>query len=206
MEENIVREKLAQAVEILDEQNVDLWMLMARESDVMGDPSLPLVVGTSVTWESAFLVSRSGDHAAIVGTGDVANIETTGAWDNVIGYVEGISGVLREEIEKRDPNVIALNFSTDDNMADGLSHGMFMLLQEILKDTPYFDRVRGAEDIPRKVRARKSPTELRRIRQAVQTTERMWEATERMIRPGITERDISAFMHGQLDERRIGSS
>jgi Xaa-Pro aminopeptidase len=206
LEENIVREKLAQAVEILDEQEVDLWMLMARESDVMGDPSLPLVVGTSVTWESAFLVSRSGDHVAIVGTGDVANIEATGAWDNVIGYVEGISGVLREEIKKRDPNVIALNYSTDDNMADGLSHGMFLLLQDILKDTPYFERVRGAEDIPRKVRARKSPTELRRIRQAVQTTERIWEATERIIRPGITERDISDFMHGQLEERRIGSS
>jgi Xaa-Pro aminopeptidase len=206
MDENIVREKLEQAVEILNEENVDLWMLVGRETDVMGDPSLPLVVGTSVTWESAFLVSCDGNHVAIVGTGDVANIEQTGAWTNVIGYVEGISGPLREEIAKRDPNVIALNYSTDNNMADGITHGMYLLLEEHLRDTPYWERVRSSGEIPTKVRARKSPTELRRIREAVRTTERIWEATQAWLRPGLTEREISDFMHGQLEERRIGSS
>jgi len=203
---NLVREKLAQAVEILNEQDVDLWMLLARESDTMGDPSMPLVVGTSVTWESAFLISRNGDHVAIVGTGDVENVKQTGAWDNVVGYVEGISQTLRDEIAKRDPNAIALNYSKDDNIADGLSHGMYLLLLDILEGTPYAERLVEAGDIPRKVRGRKSPTELARIRKAVQTTERIWEATERFIRPGVTEKDISDFMHGQLEERRVDSS
>jgi Xaa-Pro aminopeptidase len=40
----------------------------------------------------------------------------------------------------------------------------------------------------------------------VDTTERIWEATQRFIRPGVSEQDISEFMHGQLEERRIGSS
>lgn len=203
---NLVREKLAQAVEILNEQDVDLWMLLARESDTMGDPSMPLVVGTSVTWESAFLISRNGDHVAIVGTGDVENVKQTGAWDNVVGYVEGISQTLRDEIAKRDPNAIALNYSKDDNIADGLSHGMYLLLLDILEGTPYAERLVEAGDIPRKVRGRKSPAELARIRKAVQTTERIWEATERFIRPGVTEKDISDFMHGQLEERRVDSS
>ena len=203
---NIVREKLAQAVEILDEQDVDLWLLLARESDTLGDPSMPLVVGTSVTWESAFLVSRDGNHVAVVGTGDVENIKQTGAWDNVIGYVEGIGEVLREQIAERDPNVIALNYSRDDNIADGLTHGMYLLLVDMLQDTPYAGRLAEAGDIPRKVRGRKSPTEIARIRQAVNTTERIWEATERYIRPGVTEQDISNFMHGELEERRLGSS
>ena len=206
MDDNIVREKLAQAVEILEEESVDLWMLVARESDVMGDPSLPLVVGTSVTWESAFLVSRTGDHVAIVGTGDVANVKMTGAWDNVIGYVEGISGPLREEIARRDPNAIALNYSKDNNMADGITHGMYLLLQDHLGDTLHWQRVRSAGEIPTTVRARKSPTELRRIRDAVRTTERIWEATQAFLRPGVSEREISEFMHAQLEERRIGSS
>ena len=203
---NIIREKLAQAVEILDEQDVDLWMLLARESDTLGDPSMPLVVGTSVTWESAFLVSRDGNHVAIVGTGDVENVKQTGAWDNVIGYVEGIGDVLRAEIAERDPNGIALNYSKDDNIADGLTHGMYLLLQEMLEGTPYVDRLVEAGDIPRKVRGRKSPTEIARIRQAVSTTVRIWDATERYIRPGVSEQDISDFMHGELEERRLGSS
>jgi Xaa-Pro aminopeptidase len=203
---NIVREKLAQAVEILNEENVDLWLLLARESDVMGDPSLPLVVGTSVTWESAFLIARNGEHLAIVGTGDVANVQQTGAWDNVIGYVEGIKSELLAALERLNPNVIALNYSTDNNMADGITHGMYLLLEEMLSGTPYLERLRSSGEIPTKVRARKSPTELARIRTAVKTTERIWEATQAWLRPGLTEREISDFMHGQLEERRIGSS
>lgn len=203
---NIVQEKLAQAMEILDERDVDLWMLLARESDTMGDPSMPLVVGTSVTWESAFLISRDGNHVAIVGTGDLENVKQTGAWDKVIGYVEGIGEVLREELTARDPNAIALNYSRDDNMADGLSHGMYLLLCDILEGTPYLERLVEAGDIPRKVRGRKSPTELALIRKAVATTERIWEATQRYIQPGVSEKDISDFMHAQLEERRIGSS
>jgi Xaa-Pro aminopeptidase len=203
---NIVREKLAQAVEILNEEHVDLWLLLARESDVMGDPSMPLVVGTSVTWESAFLISRTGEHLAIVGTGDVANVKQTEAWDNVIGYVEGIKSELLAALERLDPNVIALNYSTDNNMADGITHGMYLLLEEMLTGTPYLERLRSSGEIPTKVRARKSPTELERIRTAVKTTERIWEATQGWLRPGLTEREISDFMHGQLEERRIGSS
>lgn len=206
MENPIVREKLDQAVEVLEEEQVDLWMIVARESDVLGDPSMPLVVGTSVTWESAFLVSRTGDHRAIVATGDVANVRQTGAWDNVVGYVEGISTELVRALDELQPNVIALNYSTDNNMADGITHGMYLLLEEILGDTPHWPRVRSSGEIPAKVRARKSPSELERIRQAVRTTERIWDATERWIRPGLSEVEISDFMHGQLEERRLGSS
>jgi Xaa-Pro aminopeptidase len=206
MDDNIVQEKLEQATQILDEEGVDVWMLMGRETDTLGDPSLPLVVGTSVTWESAFIVSRTGDHVAIVGTGDVANIKQTGAWDNVVGYVEGISEPLQAELAKRNPNVIALNYSKDNNMADGLTHGMYLLLQDQLAGTPFLERLRSAGEIPTKVRARKSETELKRIREAVRTTERIWEATQAWLRPGLTEHEISDFMHAQLEERRIGSS
>ncbi|HQX63794.1 MAG TPA: hypothetical protein PK593_10090, partial [Thermomicrobiales bacterium] len=157
---SIVREKLAQAVEVLEEEGVDLWMIVARESDVLGDPSMPLVVGTSVTWESAFLISRTGDHRAIVAVGDVENIRQTGAWDNVVGYVEGISGELIRAFDELQPNMIALNYSIDNYMSDGVTHGMYLLLEEMLRDTPHWAKVQSSGEIPTKVRARKSPAEL----------------------------------------------
>ncbi|HUG16278.1 MAG TPA: Xaa-Pro peptidase family protein [Thermomicrobiales bacterium] len=206
MDANIVSEKIAQATEILNEEGVDVWMLMGRETDILGDPSLPLVVGTSVTWESAFIIARDGDHVAIVGTGDVENIRQTGAWQNVIGYVEGISAPLNAELSKRDPNAIALNYSRDNSMADGLTHGMYLLLQDQLQGSPYGQRIQSAGEIPTKVRARKSQTEITLIREAVRATERIWEATRSWLRPGLSEREISRFMHDQLEERRIGSS
>jgi Xaa-Pro aminopeptidase len=143
---------------------------------------------------------------AIVGTGDVENVRQTGAWDNVIGYVEGISQPLKAQLEQLDPNIIALNYSLDNNMADGLTHGMYLLLQQQLHGTPYVERLQSAGEIPTKVRSRKSPTELKRIRESVRTTERIWEATTGWLRPGMSEFEISDFMHGQLEERRIGSS
>lgn len=206
MASNLVGEKLAQATQVLSELDVDLWMIVARESDVLGDPSLPLVVGTSVTWESFFLVSKTGRHTAIVGTGDVENIKQTGAWDNVVGYVQSPGEVLRGVIEQLDPGQIALNFSADNTVADGLTYGMFLRLQEILSGTPYWERVISGEPVASRVRGRKSPEEQRRIREAVNTTNEIWDRLEEWLRPGATERDIADFMHSQLESRGIGSA
>src|SRR5690606_35738209 len=169
----------------------------------LGDPSLPLVVGTSVTWGSAFLISRTGQHRAIVGTGDVENIKQTGAWDGVVGYVEGISDPLRQAIAEYDPNRIALNFSKDNNIADGLTYGMYLVLQDILGDTPYWSRVVSGEPVASRVRSRKSPEEQRRIRAAVATTVEIWEELRQWLRPGLTEREIAAFMHERVAARGL---
>jgi Xaa-Pro aminopeptidase len=200
---NLVREKLAQATSILDELGVDLWMIVARESDVLGDPSLPLVVGTSVTWESFFLVSRTGAHTAIVGTGDVENIKQTGAWDEILGYVQGPTTTLIETLERLDPRQIALNYSTDNHMADGLTYGMYLQLQGMLGPTRFRERVISGEPIAARVRSRKSAEEIRRIRASIATTNEIWAQLEERIRPGLSEREIADFMHDQLDQRGL---
>ncbi len=99
----LVREKVDQAIGVLNEEGIDAWILLGRESDVLGDPSLPFIAGTSVTWESAFILTANGDRVAIVGTADVPNVEGTGAWAEVIGYVQGLSTPFRETIERLDP-------------------------------------------------------------------------------------------------------
>lgn len=206
MSGSIVQEKLAQAVQVLNELDIDLWLLLARESDTLGDPSLPLVVGTSVTWESAFLISRTGEHLAIVGTGDVENLKQTGAWPNITSYVEGLSTPLREAIERYDPRSIALNYSKDNSLADGLTYGMYLNLQDILGETPYRSRVVSGEPVASRVRGRKSPEEIERMRRAVATTNEIWEALRNWLRPGRTEREIAAFMHGEVDRRGLGTA
>lgn len=206
MSANLVREKLAQATAILNELDIDLWLLVARESDTLGDPSLPLVVGTSVTWEAAFLVSRTGRHRAIVGTGDVENLKQTGAWDDVRGYVQGISDELRSTIADYNPRRIALNYSKDNHIADGLTYGMYLVLQEVLGETPYWERVVSGEPVASRLRSRKSSEEQRRIRAAVATTEQIWDELRGWLRPGLTEIEIADFMLRRVDERGIGTA
>lgn len=206
MAANLVGEKLAQATAILDELGVDLWLIVARESDVLGDPSLPLVVGTSVTWESFFLVSRTGEHVAIVGTGDVKNIKQTGAWNEIIGYVQGPTTALLAALERLDPKQIALNYAPDNNMADGLTYGMYLKLQEMLGKTRFWERVISGEPIAARVRSRKSAEEIRRIRSSIATTNEIWGQLDEWIRPGASEREIADFMHEQINRRGLAAA
>ena len=201
--QGLVREKVAQAADILAEQGVDAWLLLARESDVLGDPCLPFLVGTSVTWESAFLLTARGERVALVGTGDVANVEATGAWPEVVGYVEGIAAPLRDLLARHAPRSIAVNYSTSDPMADGLTHGMWLNLTGWLAGTPFAARLVSGEPLVRAARGRKSPEEQRRVRAAVATTVQIWDELTGWLRPGLTERQIAAFLHDACDRRGL---
>jgi Xaa-Pro aminopeptidase len=202
----LVDEKVEQAAAILRDEGVDCWILLARESDVLGDPSLPFIAGTSVTWESAFVLTATGERIAIVGTADVPNVQGVGAWPEVLGYVEGISEPLRALLDRLDPNQIALNYAPGNYMADGLTHGMWLNVQTWLAGTPYLERIVSAEPIVSKLRGRKSPEEQRRIRAAVSTTVEIWDALQDWLRPGASEREIATYMHDQGGRRGVGTS
>ena len=196
----LLREKIAQARAIMEELDLDLWVLAGRETGEMPDPSMALVVGTAVTWTSLFLISRTAPHVAIVGTGDVANVRSTGAWPEVIGYVQGYADEFKAALARLNPRQIALNYSTDNVSADGLPHGLFLHLTGTLAGTPWADRIVSAEPLVSRLRGRKSPAELARIREAIRITEGMFDRLTAILRPGLTERQIGDFLHQQVKE------
>ncbi len=200
MDAQLVREKIAQAKDVLQELDIDLWLLAGRETEESPDPSFALVVGTSVTWTSLFLIGRNGEHLAIVGTGDVANVQSTGAWPEVRGYVQGFRESLLAALDRWQLRQIALNFSTDNVVADGITHGVFLQLQAALAGTPHADRCISAEPIVSRVRGRKAPAEVALIREAVRLTEEIFEQLGAALTPGMTEREISDFMHRRVRE------
>ncbi len=51
---NLIREKVAQATQILNEFDVDLWLTFVRETTLSPDPTLELIADVDVTWSSAF--------------------------------------------------------------------------------------------------------------------------------------------------------
>src|SRR5947209_7789339 len=98
MEYAIQREKLDQAVGILDEQQVDCWLTFARETSETPDPAMQLIVGQDVTWQSAFLVTRAGRRIAIVGGPDGAAMRRSDLFDTVLTFDQGIAPVLRKTV------------------------------------------------------------------------------------------------------------
>jgi Xaa-Pro dipeptidase len=203
---DIVREKTEQAVRILQDEDVDLWITFVRETTQVKDPTLDLLVGLNLTWLSALLIHRSGERVAIVGRFDVPNVRGMDAYTKVIGYDQSIQSSLVETIKAFKPRQIAVNYSESDPAADGLTYGMFRKLSRMLASTPYCSRLTSAEGIIGQLRGCKSPTELTLIREAVRATETAFANLTAWLRPGLTEQEIADFLHDYVVQRRMGTS
>jgi Xaa-Pro aminopeptidase len=199
----LVREKLDQAVEILLEQDVDLWLTFVRETSLTNDPCLELIAGVYSAWTGAFMVSGTGERIAIVGRFDAPSAAQTGGYE-VVGYDESIKPALLTAFERLGPRSIALNYSTSDPAADGLTHGLWLVLQEILADTPFGGRLVSSEAIVNALRGRKSPAEVERIRGAARETEEIFHSITRGLRPDLSELEIAASMHSEVERRGLG--
>jgi Xaa-Pro aminopeptidase len=202
----IVREKAEQAAALLTEMNLDCWLTFGRESGTHPDPGIEMVVGCDITWQSAFMFFRTGERIAIVGRFDVGNIRLSGVFGEIQGYDQSIRPLIREVLARHDPQTIGLNFSTDDTTADGLTHGMYGRLGELLDGTPYPARFTSAGPLLAKLRGRKSPAELARIRAAIATTEEIVSLMQPRFRPGLSECDIAEMFHAEFRRRELPSA
>lgn len=201
----MIEEKIKQAQGILREDKIDLWLTFVRESEVTGDPVLDLILGANCTWHSAFMVPAEGRPTAIVGSLDETRIRETGGYD-VVGYTKSIKEPLLERLGRLSPGKIALNFSENDYMADGLTHGLFLTLAGYLEGTPFQGRLVSSEGIVSKLRGRKSPEEIKRIRAAVELTEEMFSLVSDAMKPGLTEKDVAAIMLKEVARRGVETS
>jgi Xaa-Pro aminopeptidase len=195
----LIRGKLQQVPKILDEFGLDAWMLFSRESATVHDPSFDLVVGTNVTWHSAFILTRNGDRIAIVGSLDKANVEAHGHYPEIVTYVDGISQSLREVVQRLDPRRVAVNYSVNDPAADGITHGQWLSLTAILEGTPYLTRLTTAERVVAALRGRKSLEEQRLIREACEATVRIFEAVTSRLKAGLTEKQFAAMITAEMN-------
>ncbi len=187
----IVQQKLIQAVELLREQDIDAWITFVRETSQTHDPALDLLLGFGLTWESALIVMRAGEKIAIVGRYDADNVVKLQAYDRVIGYDTSVLDVLVPEIARIDPRAIGLNYSLSDSGADGLTHGMWLKLRDLLGEK-YAARFVSGESIARRLRERKSPAEIARIRNTIALTQSLYEMLFDLPLSGMTEVQVHA--------------
>lgn len=203
MDISVQREKLEQAVDILNEQDIDCWLTFARESSETPDPVMKLTVGHDVTWQSAFLVTRDGKRIAIVGGPEGTLVRQAGLYPTVVTYDEGFAPALTAILAELDPRQIAINFSEGDVAADGLTHGMYLQLVAALRDTPYAGRLISAGPIIGPLRSRKTASELARMRKAIEITEELFAQVTAFLRPGRTEIEVAEMLHAETRRRGL---
>ena len=191
----LIQEKTSQAIEILKEQNIDMWLTFVRETSGVRDPSLNLLIGESeLTWESALILTPDGDRIAIIGNLEKDALERLDVFNEVQGYDKSVRELLQETIARLNPDQIAINTSRNNVHADGLTHAMYEMLCEMLSGTPYPNRLISAEPIINALRGRKTPAERARVRKAVEITDEIFKKTFDFIRVGMTEIEVSETM------------
>ena len=201
----IIQEKVDQAIEILQEQETDLWLTFVRETSGVRDPALDFLIGPNdLTWPSALILTRSGGKIAIIGNLEKDAVQRLDVFNEIIGYDKSVRELLRETITRLNPDQIAVNTSRNNVHADGLTHAMHEILCEYLAGTPYAERLVSAEPVISALRGRKTPTEQARIRKAIQITDEIYQKTFDFIKVGMTEIEIGAYMHKLAREYGVG--
>src|SRR5215216_793430 len=143
---SLIQEKVNQAIEILKEQGTGLWLTFVRETSGVRDPALDLLIGANdLTWQSALILTSKGEKIAIIGNLEKDALHRLHVFDEILGYDKSVRELLRETIARLNPDRIAVNTSRNNVHADGLTHAMYEILRDYLKETPYADRLVSAE-------------------------------------------------------------
>ena len=182
------------------EHGIDCWLIQfARETGLRADP-LGYLVGAGVTWPSAFLLNGDGRTAAIIGSGDAGTFQGMGVWDDLRPYVQSPRDDLLDLLLKWDPKRIGVSWSASDDTADGITFGMYQLLESLLAGSKFADRLAAAGDLAARVRSVKLPEEVEGITRAVELTEQLLERMERRFELGLSERALQAEVHAWVRE------
>lgn len=201
----LIQEKANQAIEILEEQQTDMWITFVRETSGVRDPALDLLIGANdLTWQSALILTRNGEKIAVIGNLEKDAVQRQNVFNEILGYDKSIRELLRETIARLNPDRIAVNMSKNNVHADGLTHAMYEILCDYLAGTPYADRLVSAEPVISALRGRKTPTEQARIRRAIEITDEIYKKVFDFITVGLTEIEIGEYMHKLANEYGVG--
>jgi Xaa-Pro aminopeptidase len=205
----LIEQKLEQAGRLVAATGVDVWLTFVRETGGGGDPVLPFLVAGGLTWQSALMVTPQGERVAVVGNYDADPLLASGHWTDVAPYVQGIRAPLLAALDRLIPADvetprIAVNYSTNDDKADGLSHGMYLLLAEYLQGTRFEHSLVSAEEIVMALRSQKVPEEIARMRGAIAATEALFAEVAAFAAPGRTEREVYEFLQSRIDSLGLG--
>lgn len=203
---NLAKTKLNQAAELMQEHGIDCWIVsFARETGNRPDP-VSYLVGTTVTWPSAFIVNKDGRSVAIVGSGDVGQVEGVGIWTDVRGYVASPRQDLIKLLDEWRPQKIGVTWSSDDNTSDGITYGMYRLLESFLEGTDHAGHLVSAGDLAGEVRRRKLPDEIEAIHSAIAATEELFPRIAGNLHVGLTEKELQMRVQSWIHEFGFGFS
>jgi Xaa-Pro aminopeptidase len=189
--------------EVMRENKVDMWITVSREGH--DDPLTEDFGKGYVGSYGYYIFTDRGEERierAVLGIG-TALVEDNGAYDIMTESFD-----LREFVEERDPQFIALNYAEHIGAADGLSHTSYQKLARDL-GKKYADRFVSAEKLTSDFRSRRVASEIAAFAWAGEMSRNIAERafSNEVITPGKTTlADVAWWMREQQFEINLGTS
>jgi len=200
------KEKIRQATSLLKDFDIDLWITTCRETGMNNDPVLPFISTIDYTALMAIIITKSGQSIALVGHNDEEGAKRLNFYDEVNGYDTNFDIELSKIIKRFSPAKIALNYSDYDVAADGLSHGLYLRISNIIRTAQFDTKIISAENIVGALRGRKTESEKQRMIKAINTTQKIYDDTRPFIKAGVTEKQIYDFFQEKMKYYGVSAS
>ncbi|WP_273399065.1 M24 family metallopeptidase [Traorella massiliensis] len=200
------KEKIKIAIDALRDEKIDMWIIAGQESATNTEPILAVMSDAEFIGCTALIFCKDGSSTAVCTPIDFNGYVHHGVFDEVIAFPVSFTDTLAEVILKKKPEVIALDYSLENPSADGLSLGMYHLLEEAFKKADYQGKIVSAENIIVRVRGIKSEEEISKIRKACLEAEKIFNDAKSFIKPGMNCKDVYAFFQNEVERKGFGWS
>ncbi len=190
MKYQIPREKIRQVENLLQEKEIDTLLILTRQGS---DPNLAFLVGEEAEGITAAFINRTGNHKILTDEKEKAKFQESGIFSEVEAYASDHSDIktrLTEAFEKMGIKKLALNISRDDNLCDGLTQGLYLLLAEAIGQKRLEELEVSSEGIIQFLRTKKTETEVDYIREAVRITQEIYDWVFSQVKCGMSEQEI----------------
>ena len=188
-------EKLPIVYAALKEQNVDAWLITGRETIMKSEPILHVLGDLDFIIATALIFTKTGKAIAIVSPLDVEGYKLIKGFDEVVMYPGTMEDTIAEVLGRLKPEVLALDYSSDDAAADGLTVGMYKMLEKVFKQCNFEGKIVSAFPIVNKVKGIKTPSQVEKIRDCARQADKYMRMGPSICKEGTTSLDIFNFLH-----------
>ena len=187
-------EKLPIVYKALKDYNIDAWLITGRETIMKREPILHVLGDMDFIIATTLIFTKDEKCIAIVSPLDVECYKLIKGIDEVIEYPTTMEETIGEVLKRLDPKVLALDYSSDDAAGDGLTLGMYMMLQNVFKTIDFKGEVVSSFPVINKVKGIKTPSQIEKIKFCAVQAEKYLSMVPSICKEGTTSLDIFNFL------------
>ncbi len=187
--------------EAMERAEVDAWMVICRENN--NDPMALHIGGENAGGTSFYIFHKLNSTIKSVvfcSFGEVTALKELGIHDSIISVSRGqdVFQLATQYVKELNPNNIAINMSTANSTADGLSHSQYKKLAQSF-DADFEGKLVSSEELVYEWLSIKLPEEVEIMRKAAEITAQWEVEAYEMIIPGkTTDAEVAKFLNDKI--------